>query len=294
MTQKQLFDSSVSVLLQAIDPSGIADESVRQTVERLLNLVEELNSLVKELREENQRLRDENNRLKGEQGKPAIKAKQPRGEKSNHSSEKERQIPKKHSKSSKNAHIKIDREEILEYPRELLPEDAQFKGYEEVIVQDITLTTDNVLFRKQKYYSPSEGKTYLAPMPLGYEGEFGPGIKALVISLYYGAARLRGKLPPQSCLGNMTQGKLLEFLEDIGIFMSAGHLSNLLIKNYSDFESEKSAIYFSGLASSPWQHFDQTGARVGGLNHTTNVVCNPLYTVYFTTPKKDRLSVIKG
>jgi len=35
-------------------------------------------------------------------------------------------------------------------------------------------------------------------------------------------------------------------------------------------------------------------ARVGGVNYTTNVVCNPLYTVYFTTPKKDRLSVVKG
>jgi len=80
-----------------------------------------------------------------------------------------------------------DREEILKYPLELLPADAQFKGYEEVIVQDIKLTTDNVLFRKQKYYSPSEGKTYLAKLPLGYEGEFGPGVKALVISLYYGS-----------------------------------------------------------------------------------------------------------
>jgi len=78
----------------------------------------------------------------------------------------------------------------------LLPVDAEFKGYEEVVVQDIKLTTDNVLFRKQKYYSPSEGKTYLAELPDGYEGEFGPGIKALVISLYY---------------GNMTQSKFLEF-----------------------------------------------------------------------------------
>jgi len=142
------------------------------------------------------------------------------------------------------------------------------------------VATDNVLFRKLKYYSPIEGKTYLAELPVGYEGEFGPGIKALVISLYYG--------------GNMTQGKLLEFLEDIGICMSAGHLSNLLSKNHSDFESEKSEMYESGLASSPWQHFDQTGARVGGVNYTTNVVCNPLYTVYFTTPKKDRLTVVKG
>jgi hypothetical protein len=253
---------------------------MRRTVEILLNLVEELNSKVKGLESENQHLRDENNRLKGEQDQPDIKAKKKKGFTNNHSSEKERQTPKKHSKGSKNAHIKIDRQEILEYPQSKLPADAQFKGYEEVIVQNITLTTDNVLFRKQKYYSPSEGKTYLAELPLGYKGEFGPGVKALVISLYYG--------------GNMTQGKLLEFLEDIGISMSAGHLSNLLIKNHPCFESEKSQIYESGLASSPWQHFDQTGARVGGVNYTTNVVCNPLYTVYFTTPNKDRLSVLQG
>ncbi|MGD1808674.1 hypothetical protein ACP6PL_25000 [Dapis sp. BLCC M126] len=161
---------------------------------------------------------------------------------------------------------------------ELLPIDAEFKGYEEVIIQDITLGSDNVLFLKQKYYSPSRGKTYLAELPPGYEGEFGPGIKSLIISLYYG--------------GNMTQGKLLEFLEDMGISMSAGHLSNLLIKNQSGFEKEKSEIYEAGLLSSPWQHFDQTGARVGGVNYTTNVVCNPLYMVYFTTAKKDRLSIL--
>ncbi len=280
MTQKQSFDNSGADLLQTIDPKGIADESMRRTVEILLNLIEQLQSEVKELREENQHLRDENNRLKGEQGKPDIKAKSHKGLSNNHSSEKERKTPKNHSKSSKNESIKIDREQILEYPQEKLPADAQFKGYEEVIVQDIRFTTDNVLFRKQKYYSALKGKTYLAELPCGYTGEFGPGIKALVISLYYG--------------GNMTQGKLLEFLEDIGIFMSAGHLSNLLIKNHENFETEKDEVYHSGLASSPWQHFDQTSARVGGVNYTTNVICNPLYTLYFTTPKKDRLSVIKG
>jgi len=89
--------------------------------------------------------------------------------------------------------IKIDRQQILEYPQDLLPVDAEFKGYEEVVVQDIKLTTDNVLFRKQKYYSPSEGKTYLAELPDGYEGEFGPGIKALVISLYYGSNMTQSK-----------------------------------------------------------------------------------------------------
>ena len=279
MTQK--LDSSKKSgeeILQTIEPKGIADESMRRTVEILLNLIEQLQAEVKELRAENQQLKDENNRLKGEQGKPDIKANKKEFI-NNHSSEKERKTSKKHSKGSKNGTIKIDREEIVKYPQDKLPADAEFKGYQEVIIQDIILETDNVLFRKEKYYSPSAGKTYLAELPCGYEGEFGPGIKALVISLYYG--------------GNMTQGKLLEFLEDIGISISAGYLSNLLIKNQTEFETEKNEVYKSGLESSPWQHLDQTGARVGGVNYTTNVVCNPLYTIYLTTTSKDRLSVVR-
>ena len=86
-----------------------------------------------------------------------------------------------------------------------------------------------MLFRKQKYYSPSQGKTYLASLPSGYDGEFGPGVKALVMSLYYG--------------GNMTQGKLLDFFSNIGISMSAGYLSNLLVKTSSNFESEFNEVY---------------------------------------------------
>jgi len=65
------------------------------------------------------------------------------------------------------------------------------------VVQDIKLTTDNVLFRKQKYYSPQR-ENLLSGTTRWLRGEFGPGIKALVISLYYGS--------------NMTQSKFLEFL----------------------------------------------------------------------------------
>ena len=278
MTQKTSGYQLVETLLQSIEPSEIADESLRRTVSILLNLVEQLQAETRELRAENQRLKSENNRLKGEQGKPEVKANGAKKLKDNYSSEKERKAPKKHIKSSKNALVKVDRSKILEYPEAELPFDAEFKGYEEVIVQDILLKTDNVLFRKEKYYSPSEKKTYLASLPSGYDGEFGPGIKALVMSLYYG--------------GNMTQGKLLDFLSNIGISMSAGYLSNLLVNNSSKFESEFNEVYVSGLESSPWQHLDQTSARVKGVNHTTNIICNPLYTVYFTTLRKDRLSVL--
>jgi len=38
MTQKELTEALVDKLLQTIDPSEIADESLRQTIEILLNL----------------------------------------------------------------------------------------------------------------------------------------------------------------------------------------------------------------------------------------------------------------
>ena len=121
MRQKSSPEKLVETLLQTIEPSGIADESLRRTVEMLLNLIEQLQAKTKQLESENQKLRDENNRLKGEQGKPDVKANKTKGFKDNHSSEKERKTPKAHIKSNKNADLKIDRKEILEYPQSELP-----------------------------------------------------------------------------------------------------------------------------------------------------------------------------
>ncbi|MEH1855864.1 MAG: hypothetical protein V7L11_30340 [Nostoc sp.] len=129
MTQKSSAGNLVSELLQTIDSREIADESIRRTVEILLNLIEQQQVEIKELREENQKLRDENNRLKGEQGKPNIKGNKNIGFKNNHSSEKERKTATEHNKRSKNKTIKVDRQEIVTYPKEKLPPDAEFKGY---------------------------------------------------------------------------------------------------------------------------------------------------------------------
>jgi hypothetical protein len=77
---------------------------------------------------------------------------------------------------------------VLQLDRATLPLDAQFKGYEDVVVQELLIRTDNVKFRKEKYYAASTGKTYLAPLPQGYDGEFGPNLKSqclLFAHLYY-------------------------------------------------------------------------------------------------------------
>jgi hypothetical protein len=145
-------------------------------------------------------------------------------------------------------------------------------------VQDIIFRADNVCFHKEKYWAVSTGRTYLAELPRGYEGQFGPGLKALSLTLYFG--------------GGMSEPKILGLYENVGVQISAGELSNLLIKAQDEFHSERDEVYAAGLGSSPWQHTDQTSTRVNGQNQHCHIVCNPLYTIYATKPHKDRLSVL--
>jgi hypothetical protein len=266
-------------MLEGFDPNSIQNiDQARQCIVMLLNLVEELKVENRKQMEEVQRLRDENNRLKGEQGRPTIKPNKGEQKKNDLSSEKERHKPEQWQKSSKVDKIKIDRKQLVEVDKTELPKDAEFKGYEEVVVQDLSIHTDNVQFLKEKYYSASQGKTWLASLPAGYEGEFGPGVKSMAIVLYYG--------------GNMTQPKIGEWFAYVGIKISEGQLSNMLIKNQQVFHAEKEAVYEAGLKSSPWQQIDDTMTRVNGQNQHCHVVCNPLYTAYFTTENKDRLTVL--
>jgi len=266
-------------MVEDIDILAIADEKIRQFVRRLLNWVETLSAEIKKLRAENQALRDENNRLKGEQGKPQIKAnKPPRSEGNEHSSEKERKKSRNRHKVSKKSEITVHQEKVVKVAANELPADAQFKGYVKVLVQDVVLKTNNVCFLKEKYYSPSTHKTYLARLPVGYEGQFGPGVKALGLDLYFEVGA--------------SEPKILGFFENIGLRISKGKLSNLLIKAHGLFHAESDAVYESGLRSTSFQQTDSTLTRVNGQNQNCHVVCNQFYSAYRTLPHKDRISIL--
>lgn len=262
-------------MLENVDPSSIQDVALRQLVQSLMNQVEELAAKVRVQADEIQRLRDENNRLKGEQGKPDIK---PTIAPRQVSSEAERAVPKLRQKRAKTPHLRVDRELVVPLDRLTLPADARFKGYQPSIVQDILLTTDTVRLLKAKWYSASERRTYLAPVPVGYEGQFGPGVKALLLTLYFDSG--------------LSEPSIHSLFTQAGLQISAGQISNLLLANQDYFHQERAAILSAGLQSSPWQHIDTTSTRVDGTNQQCHVLCNPLYTVYTTLPQQDRLHVL--
>jgi hypothetical protein len=262
-----------------IDLASIADVGARQAIRALLNLVEEQASEMRALRVENQQLRDELTRLKGGQGRPKIPPGKSAGGSTDYSSEQERRTaPKPWQKRGKQDRVRVDRTERVVVDPATLPADAELKGYERVVVQDLVLHTDTVAFDLAVWYSPSERRSYRARRPAGYEGTFGPHLRTLVLTLAYG--------------GGMSERKILELVQSTGIVISAGTLSNLLTEGRTAFEAEVREVLRAGLASTPYQHLDDTSTRVNGDAQYCQILCNPLYTAYQTTPGKDRLTVI--
>lgn len=288
-----------------LDTLNIFDPNTKAIFHGLLNLIEVVYAENSELKKENQLLKDEINRLKGEQGKPDIKGNNNNNKdndnkngddkddsnkntsnSNDHSSEKERNGAnsdknngkKKRNREPKLPKINIDRNVICSVEKSNLPEDAVFKGYQDVTVQDIVIKTDNILYKKEIYYSPSTNKTYTGELPKEVDGEFGVGIRTLI--------------PLMKSVCNMTESKILDFFENFGIYISSAYISNQWTKGYDIFHEEKSALYKAGLQSSIYHQIDDTAGRVKGKNQHVQIICNPLYSFFFTTKRKDRLSVL--
>jgi len=170
---------------------------------------------------------------------------------------------------------------VCKVDQNILPDDAEFKGYQDVVVQEIIIKTDNVEYKKEIYYSPSQHKTYMGKLPPEIEGEFGPGVKSLVCTLKH--------------VANVSEPKIHEFLDNFGIYISSATISRTLTKNNELFHQEKADIFLAGLLSTDYQQIDDTSSRVRGVNHYAQIVCNceafliKLFLKVFTTPLTSQL-----
>jgi len=271
----------------------ITEPHIKKIFASLLSLIEVLASENEKFTIENQQLKNEINELKGEQGKPNIKPKN--NNKKDISSEQERkddddnkpgngesQNPKKRKRNRqpKLTNIKIDRKQLCEIDKSILPSDAINKGFAHTVIQDIKIVTDNVEYYREKYYSPSLKKMFLAPLPKGVagKGEFGVGVRSLI------------PLFKSEC--HLPESAILTFFSNFGIQTSAAYISNQWTSGYDHFNQEKGDIVTAAISSSSYHQIDDTGARVNGENHYTHVLCNPYYSAFFTTKRKDRLTVL--
>lgn len=267
-----------------IDPNQIDfsnPEEVKKIFLKLLNAYARALNGISQLKEENQKLKDEINRLKGEKGKPDFKPNKDNDKNNDISSEKERKTKDKtngRNREPKLDKIKIDREKTLEFSEEEkknLPPDAKFKGYREIAIQNIKITTDNVLIKIPRWYSANEGKTYEPELPPEYKlGEYGTDLHAFILMQYF--------------IGRVPEDKIKTILNEVGIIISDTKIGNVIRGNEEELSKEKIDILNAGLKTSKYHQTDDTGIRVNGKNYYMNVYCNPFYTVFIINENKKR------
>jgi hypothetical protein len=204
-------------------------------------------------------LRDEINLLKGEQTKPNI-----RGSKKNDdiSSEDERnqRKPQKNRKSNTRIDkIEIHRVEACKVDKSTIPEDAVFKGCSPVVIRDIIVKPCNTRYLIEHFYSPSEGKTYNGKLPDSVKGEFGAKLIAFILTLYY--------------VANVSEPKIHECLESIGILISKSKISRIITENNDLFHEEKAEIFQAGLNSTDYQQIDDTSGQCTESSVNSNWLC---------------------
>lgn len=258
------------------------DPATHELMRRMLNCIETLVAELDEMRDETQRLRDEIARLKGGKGKPKIKANRSSKQAADAKSQ-----PERKSKSGaapgqrvpRRERIEIDREEVIKLDRSQLPPNVAHRGYRDVIIQNIIFGTDNVRYRLERVYSESQSQLYEASLPEALQGQsYGSELNAFVIMLYF---ELR-----------VPEEKILNLFQSTGIVISAGQISNILIKKHLHlFTQEHKAVLQAGLESTTYQHIDDTGARVAGVNHYFSTLCNPYYSSFFTHRRKNHDTV---
>jgi len=265
--------SDIQKMTSLLSPAGLW-EHFKKLLGAYEEKVEEVGKLEKEVLELKDRLR----KLIGEQEIPKIKGKK-KDKKNLHHPKPDNKDRKKRNKKGKNAEVKINREEKCSVDKENLPTDAEYKGTREVIIQNIIIKTDNVKFHIERWYSPSQKKYYEGKLPPGFKGsQFGPDLRSLIVMLYVG---LRS-----------TENKIESFLKDLGINISAGEISKILINPKASFSEEMDGAIKAGTDKNPFLHIDATGMNIHGNSCFNLCNGNQYFSSHSTVKDRSRLQAV--
>jgi len=171
----------------------------------------------------------------------------------------------------KSARLIIDEDRVVP----LAPQPGwRFKGFKFYTVQDLVVETRVVRYWRPCYRTP-EGRLVIAPLPPEVTGHFGANLVRFLLSQHY------------QC--RVTMPLLHQQLQDVGILISTGQISNLLTKGHEAFHTEKAAVKQAGLETARWISVDDTGARHLGINGVTTQIGDDRFTSFDTVASKSRL-----
>src|SRR3954465_6432278 len=218
---------------------------LRSLVVSLLETVAQLEARVAALTEENAQ-------LKGLKGRPKLKPSgMEKGTDPLPAASGKTDRPQRRRDPPKSARLIVDEDRVVP----LSPQPGwRFKGFKVYTVQDLVIETRVVRYWRPCYRTP-EGRLVIAPLPAEVTGHFGANLVRHLLTQHY------------QC--RVTMPLLRQQLQDVGILISAGQISNLLTKGHEAFHTEKAAVKQAGLETARWISVDDTGARHLGMEPGT-------------------------
>ena len=130
----------------------------------------------------------------------------------------------------------VDRRVDLTLDNDTLPEGGYRNGFVSTVVKDIHFSTDNIEFRRETYFYAETGQHFIAPLPNGYDAEYGPKIKAFVKAAY-------------SSAWGMTFKNITTQLTCMGVHITKTTVSRMALNQNEVFHQEKENIVKAGIKS---------------------------------------------
>jgi len=252
---------------------------VRRVISALAEQVDDLREAVaaltlekSALKGENEALRDEIARLKGLPPRPKFKLK-PSGMEQATS----KPVGKKGRKRVRGAvsdKLVVTSEVRL---KAQAPAGSRFKGYEDVLVQDLEISVAVVRYRRERWETPS-GERIVAALPPGILGGFGPEVRRFIAAGHY--------------QGQVTSERLTALLCGMGLYISKRQVVRLLSKGLEALMAEDEAVLRTGLETARWISVDDTSARHAGKDGFVTQLGDDRFTVFRTTMSKSRRSFL--
>jgi hypothetical protein len=269
----------VSIHIPSLPP--IADNERTPLVEALLGVItmqqEQLTRQAEQIalqQEEIRGLKDEIARLKGHKPKPQIRPS--RLEQHQKTSVSQRGTTKR----SKLGTIEIH-ETIKVAPKQEVPKGSRFKGYADFTVVGLRFESHNIRYRLEVWETP-DGRRLHGELPASQQalgGHFSPELVSFIRHQHHHAL--------------VPQGLIWEQLCDIGVPVSQGQVSRMLVEVSDAFHEEKEGLLKVGLAVSSHIHVDDTGARHAGKNGICTHIGNEWFAYFASTESKSRINFLK-